>query len=345
MSERRLSVPVIEFVRPRELRRATRPIPDESPLVAVELAGICGTDRHIYQGRIPVAAPRILGHELIGRIARIGGTDVLGDDVNVGDRVLVAPGARCLTCAACRSGARYCRRRRVYGFDAPAHLLTGGFSPFLALLPGTQVFRVPDDLTAGRAMFAELMACVMSGFSNAFPAGSVEPGAAVAVLGFGPIGLCAATLALSQQADVTVTDPDAGRRARAAELGFSVVTDPRPGGFDAVVDCAGNPAAFAAGVDLLRRGGTLLELGSFADLGGVEINPASICLRDLRVVGSGETLDAAFPAAVRAVGATSVDLDAALTHIFPFADLHDPHRMFTTPGVFKSALAFEPEQI
>lgn len=333
------TVDVIELEAPGRLRFARRAVPESGALLELEAVGVCGTDRHVYEGRITTATPCVLGHELLGRIRRLDAADgVLGDDVRAGDRVLVAPGVDCRSCIGCTTLGRHCARRIVYGFDSRDGL-RGGFARLMSLLPGSRVYRVPESLPATRAVFAEMTACVASALRKAFGAALLPDGARVCVLGFGPAGLCAASLAAWLGTAPVVVERDADRRRLAHALGFDASPTPTEP-CDVVVECAGTPAAFEAGLALLRRGGTLVEMGNFADLGRASVSPSAICLGDLRIVGSGETLAEDFPVALRAVRESPVDLDAAVTHVHRFEELDDPQRIFQTPGVFKSMLTF-----
>ena len=68
-------------------------------LIRVTHSGICGTDYKIYKGAIPVAYPRIMGHEMVGEV--IGGQSAT---VHSGDRVIVDPELYCGACFHCRIG-------------------------------------------------------------------------------------------------------------------------------------------------------------------------------------------------------------------------------------------------
>ena len=95
------------------------PPPPGGAILQVELAGICGTDKHVWQGHLEqyggsanprtIRLPLIEGHENVGRIAALGSplTDFEGRPVREGDRVVVAPNVPCGTCRPCRSGAPY----------------------------------------------------------------------------------------------------------------------------------------------------------------------------------------------------------------------------------------------
>ncbi|KAF0957326.1 zinc-dependent alcohol dehydrogenase [Rhodococcus sp. T7] len=333
------SVSIIEYLGSGQLRFAERPLPQNGGLLALETTGICTTDRHIVAGRIPVPAPSILGHELIGTVERL--VDLRGDHVRVGDRVLVAPGINCGTCFRCTGARGGCPNRIVYGLDAIGDRLTGGFATHMELLPGSRVFQLSTDLAADRAIFTELAACVASGLYKAFGSPSPPQCSDVAVIGFGPIGLAAATLVCWYGNPVVVVERDTARADLARRLGFEVSAGDVT--VDVVLECAGTPAAFAAGLELLGHAGTLVELGNAADLGHVSVSPSRICLTDLRIVGSAETRDEDFPLALRAVTEAPVDLPSTISHVHRFDDLADPNELFDPPDVFKARIDFEPK--
>jgi threonine dehydrogenase-like Zn-dependent dehydrogenase len=391
----RATVRVFELHGPGAVRVGRRELPRAGALLRLETTGVCGTDHHLYAGRIDVPTPLLLGHEVIGRLERLPDGHGIRSPrpLAVGDRVLVAPGVPCGACAGCAAGER-CVDRPCYGLTMAGERLTGGFAPYMELLPGSRAFHVPPSLAAERAVFAEPMACVLSALRKAFGAGYVPPGRDGLVLGFGVIGLCAAVAIASRGGSATVVEYDATRRALAAELGFHVCATveeaaaagalrprrtagrdreapldaagaraaetggaavagsprdpyaidaigPAEGpGFPLVVDAAGTPAAFASGLDLLGWGGTLVELGNFADLGSVAIKPSDVCLRDLKVVGSGETYYDDFPPAIELVASTPVALQAAITDVHRFDALEDPSALFTARAAGKAMVSF-----
>jgi threonine dehydrogenase-like Zn-dependent dehydrogenase len=340
---RAATVRVIELHAPGSVRAGTRAVPAQGALLRVETTGVCGTDHHIFAGRIRVPVPLALGHEAIGRLERLapGHGLVLEPGIAEGDRVLIAPGVPCGDCDGCASAER-CLDRPCYGLTMTGDGLTGGFAPLMGLLAGTRVFRVPEDVPAERAVFSEPMACVLSALRKGFGPVYVPAGTGGLVLGFGALGICAAVALHASGGAVTVLELDAERRALAAELGFATLADPRRalGAFPLVVDAAGTPAAFASGLELLAWGGTLVELGNFADLGTVAVKPSDVCLRDLRVIGSGETRYEDFPPAIRLVGETPIAIERTITEVHPFAELEDPMRLFSARPLGKAMVAF-----
>jgi threonine dehydrogenase-like Zn-dependent dehydrogenase len=337
------TVRVFELHGPGSVRVGSRAVPVDGALLQVETTGVCGTDHHVYAGRIPVPTPLLLGHEVIGRLMRLPADHglILEQGLGEGDRVLVAPGVPCGRCDGCGSDGR-CLDRPVYGMTMAGRGLTGGFSPLMHLLPATRVYRVPEEVAPERAVFAEPLACVLSALRKAFGPGYVPPETDGLVMGFGAIGICAAIAIHASGGRVTVLEFDPARRELAAALGFATLADPEEAtdAFPLVVDSAGTPAAFATGIDLLAWSGTLVELGNFADLGSVPIKPSDVCLRDLRIVGSGETFYEDFPPAIRLVGETSVDLPRAITDVHAFDELLDPNHLFTARATGKALVSF-----
>ena len=140
------------------------PLPDPAPgcaLVKMEFSGICGTDKHTYQGYTTqygdrqLEFPIIQGHENVGTIAAIGGDgsfkDFEGIPLHLGDRVVIAANVSCGQCYYCRHDFPYCLCENTtdYGNNLsaknPPHLF-GGWAQYLYIIPGSHLFKVPDDL-------------------------------------------------------------------------------------------------------------------------------------------------------------------------------------------------------
>ena len=121
-------------------------------LLRVEVAGICHTDVGLYHGTTRYALPLILGHEIVGRIARVGSQAAERWGVSEGDRVTVESKIRCGFCRACVTGAyRYCAAGLSYGTRAscarPPHLW-GSYAQYMYLAPGTLLYKVPEGMPA-----------------------------------------------------------------------------------------------------------------------------------------------------------------------------------------------------
>lgn len=125
-----------------------------SALVRTQMAGICGTDIHLWKGELPIKLPVILGHETLGQIEALGSKEILtwtGEKISTGDRVTWNSSRSCGVCFYCsRKGQpTRCRERRAYGIgypcDQPPHFL-GGYADVHYLQPGTTLFKIPFDL-------------------------------------------------------------------------------------------------------------------------------------------------------------------------------------------------------
>jgi threonine dehydrogenase-like Zn-dependent dehydrogenase len=277
------------------------PVPVVQPgarLVRMELAGVCATDTHVYQGDWPnLTYPVVLGHENVGIIEELGaGTDrdFLGQPLRVGDRV-VFKAAGCGRCAACvlEGGSRGCLNGQAgYGFASPATApphFTGGFGQYVYLAhPYTQVFRT--ELDAQTAVLAEPTAVAVSGVARA----NLQLGDTVVVQGTGAIGLL--TLACARLAGATQVIAVGGPARRlelARALGADHVIDiaavtsgdervrlareltPGGAGADVVFGCVGVAAAVPEGLRFLRRGGgRMIEIGNALGAGAATVSPA-----------------------------------------------------------------------
>lgn len=125
-------------------------------LIKTEMAGICGTDVHLWKGELPIQLPVILGHETVGRIEQLGtrvNSDWSGQPLSLGDRVTWNSAASCGQCYYCRQKQQptRCPQRRAYGIgyrcDQAPHFL-GGYAEFHYLNPGATLFQLPPDLPA-----------------------------------------------------------------------------------------------------------------------------------------------------------------------------------------------------
>src|SRR5579862_7097614 len=288
------------------------PLPDPAPgclLVKMEVSGICGTDKHTYQGYVgqyggagaprPVPFPIIQGHENVGTIAAIGGDgthkDFEGLALRVGDRVIVGPNVSCGTCYYCRHDFPYycCENTVDYGNNIsaknPPHLF-GGWSQYLYVVPGSFLVKVPDDLPSEIAVLTEIMA-VTVGLDrakqiSAFPSESFRFDDTVVVLGVGPLGMCFIMKARMLGAGTIIAvDLSDYRLDFARKLGCDVILNAQQThetdrlnlvrelthgrGADVVVECAGVPGTVREALEMLRVSGLLVEAGNFSDMGEI----------------------------------------------------------------------------
>jgi 2-desacetyl-2-hydroxyethyl bacteriochlorophyllide A dehydrogenase len=247
--------------------------PDEA-IVRVEATGVCGSDLHIYHGRVVIEEGFILGHEYVGTVTEVGGAVT---KVKEGDRVLGTYCTACGECFFCKRGDFHkCDHGRVFGHGKTLGSLQGAQAELL-LVPHADLTlrRVPEGMSDDVALFA---GDVMGTGYHAVAETGVEPGSVVAVLGLGPVGLCAvqAGLAAGARAVVAVDSVDE-RLELARALGAQPVHltegDPRAAvkeltegrGADATIDAVGHPQALELACRLTRKAGTVSATGAYVE--------------------------------------------------------------------------------
>jgi threonine dehydrogenase-like Zn-dependent dehydrogenase len=293
---------------------ATRdyPLPQPEPgaaLVRTEMAGICGTDVHLWKGELPIALPVILGHETVGHIEQLGpglDKDWSGQPLTIGDRVTWTSATSCGKCYYCaeKKQPTRCPNRRAYGIgyrcDEPPHFL-GGYAEFHYLQPGVNVFKLPDDLPTESVIGA---GCALITAIHGVERTGIQWRDTVVVQGAGPVGISALAVAKTAGAAKTIViGGPANRLEMARRFGadhtFDIAEIKTPkeridivreltGGYgaDAVLECVGSPPAVVEGMEMCRDGGRYLVLGHYCNAGPVSFNPHVITRKQLHVIGS-----------------------------------------------------------
>jgi 2-desacetyl-2-hydroxyethyl bacteriochlorophyllide A dehydrogenase len=272
----------VTFQAPGEVRIEEKPDPEiaapDEAVVRVEATGICGSDLHIFHGRVPVEPGFTIGHEFVGTVLAVG-DDV--ERVAVGDRVLGCFHTACATCVACMRGDYHrCEDGRTFGHGSKLGDLQGAQAEQL-LVPRANLTlrRVPEGMSAEVALFAgDVMG---TGFHAVTHAG-MRAGDTVAVLGLGPVGLCAVQVARAAgAAQVFAIDAVEPRLAMARQFGATPLhlteEDPKRAvraatggrGVDVVVDAVGDPGPLDMAISLARDAGTVSGIGAYAGRGEV----------------------------------------------------------------------------
>ena len=286
----------VTFQAPGQVRIEEKPEPEliapDDAVVRIEASGICGSDLHIYHGRVPVEPGFTIGHEFVGTVLAAG-EEV--ERVAVGDRVLGTFHTACATCASCLRGDYHrCRSGQTFGHGAHLGNLQGAQAEQL-LVPRANLTlrRVPEGMSADVALFA---GDVMGTGYHAVAHAGMRAGDTVAVLGLGPVGLCAVQAALAGGAvEVFAIDTVEDRLAMAASFGATPLhlTEAEPKqavraatdglGVDVVVDAVGDPGPLALAISLARDAGTVSGIGAYAGKGEVPLGLAWLKGLDLRL--------------------------------------------------------------
>lgn len=312
------------------LEQVTGPEPrPDGVVVQVARVGICGSDVHYFLhgecGAFVPSSPFILGHEFVGVVRKIG-SKVRWP--RIGDRVVVNPAASCGHCEACIGGrGNLCPDVVMLGSGSTTPPTNGAFAESVAV-PARQCYILPESVDDAQGAMMEPLSVALHAISRA--GGVVAK--RVLVTGGGPIGLIAAIAARALGAAlVAVSEPSEGRRDLAKLLGVDHVLDARSerlgdsaiklsdGGFDILFEASGAKRALQTSIDVVRRGGVIVQIGTIADPEvGLPVN--TLMVRELALLGTFRYADE-FPEAIRLVASGRIDLAPLVTGVYPLREI------------------------
>ena len=323
------------------------PVPGIGPrdvLIAVTHAGICGTDRHIYEwdawSRSRVAVGITTGHEFVGRVVAVGSAVTR---TTVGQRVSAEGHIGCGVCQPCRTGnGHICEKVDILGIDT-----NGCFAEYVAV-PEENVWPVhpdiPDHIAAifdplGNAMHT-VMAAGVSGRS-------------VLITGVGIIGLMAVTISRAAGAGkILVTDVEpAAAWSWPRGLGADVAFDSRDEnwsqraraethdqGPEVLLEMSGNAKAIRQGFAALRNGGTAALLGLPAEPVALDL-PNDIIFKGATVLGiNGRKMFETWYQVENFLLSGRLQLDPIVTHRLPLADFERGFKLMQAGEAIKVVL-------
>ena len=243
------------------VKQIRAPEPGQRALVRVGQAGLCGTDLKIAAGEIPVALPRVLGHEMTGWVAQPGARGLLP----AGTPVLVNPAVFCGHCALCRGDLpQLCRSGGLLGRDAD-----GVFADLVAVDEDCLHPLPPGLPAAGAVLLQVLSTCV-----HAQSLVTVRPADTAVVVGLGVSGLLHVQLLRDRGVRVIVgVTRSAAKRELARSFGASQAVAPDQAdeavaqatggrGADLAIEAAGSQPSLVQAMRLAAPGGTVLVYGT-----------------------------------------------------------------------------------
>jgi 2-desacetyl-2-hydroxyethyl bacteriochlorophyllide A dehydrogenase len=297
-------------------------------LVRMTHSGICGTDRKIFDGAIPVRHPLIMGHEMAGEIV-----EGAGDGARHGDRVVVDPCLYCGACFYCRAGlTNLCPQGGLIGRDAD-----GGFAEYM-IAPRSHVFPLPDAIDSRNAPLIQVVTtCVHSQRQM-----NIMAGQSVVVVGLGVTGQVHVQLSKARGAHPVIgISRSAWKRRMAEQLGAdltlaggdegvrSVIEATEGRGADVVIESTGYMSSVADAISMCRMGATLLLFGIIT--GGQGALPFyQIYFKELTIVNGRAAKGEDFPASIDLIARGAIRLDPLVTHVVPIAELGTAMEMLTS---------------
>src|SRR6185437_10157167 len=235
-------------------------------LIRVHLAGICGTDVHIYEwddwAKSTIPVPMVIGHEFVGEIVAAGSNV---NDFHPGELVSGEGHVVCGRCRNCLAGRRHlCAHTRGVGVNRP-----GAFAEYVAL-PMSNIWRHNPGIN-------EEVAAIFDPFGNAVHTALSFPvlGEDVLITGAGPIGIMAAAVARHAGArHIVITDLNSYRLDLARKMGATLAINPietpiaeaqkklgMQEGFDVGLEMSGNAGAFREMLANMSHGAKIAMLG------------------------------------------------------------------------------------
>jgi L-iditol 2-dehydrogenase len=319
---------------PKDLRIEELALPPLQPfqvLIKLKACGICGSDVECYEGESAEGrydiAPYVPGHEWAGQAVEIGSAVT---SVKVGNKVVGDCVLPCNNCANCKDGKMpsACLNMRELGFrpDSP-----GGWGEYM-ILEEQYTHVIPDDWGYELGAWVETFNV---GYWGVWGNGcSPDASDDIAIIGAGPIGMCAAMVCAASDANVIAIDPLEKRRQNILNYGANHVVDPTAcnveeklkeltngRGPSVVIECSGNDIGIASLFDIAGHSARVGVVGhSIGRKVPVEIGKT--IWKTLRLSGSGGT-NKWFPKTIRFMSRIKdkYDFAALNSHHYDFFEL------------------------
>ncbi|MFY9263961.1 MAG: alcohol dehydrogenase catalytic domain-containing protein [Solirubrobacterales bacterium] len=313
-------------------------------IVRVTTAALCGSDLHIYHGKIPaVPAGWIVGHEFCGVI------DEIGDGVTgftPGDRVVSAMYTACGRCPACTArDHRRCPRFAMFGYGEAFGNLQGGQAEFVRVPVADMTLRaIPAGLPDESAIFTgDILATAFTALRQA----DTKEGDTIAIVGAGPVGqmlaICAPTFGVARMF-VIDTVPErlaAAKRFGAIPIDFAerdpriLIKEQTAGAMcDSVFEAVGSVPALKTAFSLPRANGVVAMVGMLVTE-DFPVSAGEVWLRNTKII---PILGSPFnhrDELLRLIAAGKIDAASVITDRVPLSDAAEAYRAFDNREVQK----------
>lgn len=314
-------------------------------VLKVESTAICGTDLHAFEGRAPMEADVVLGHEFLGTVVEAGSA-VQG--FSEGDRAVASCVVSCGACYWCRANdPGRCAGVRVFGMGVAFGDLPGGQAEYV-VVPNADLTmrRIPEGANDDDMLFVgDIIATGYEAVRRTF-----KPGDTVAIVGAGPVGLCAAMSAEALGASkVIVVDSVPERLKEAEQYGAVAVNfteeDPQDvvydltdwRGADVVVDAVGHESALLSAIRLVRGGGAITIPGAYLEE-TMELPFAELWVKGIDVKGGVANITNYMDEVTALIQAGKLQPSKLISHRMGLSEVAEAYRMFSDREATKIVL-------
>jgi L-iditol 2-dehydrogenase len=256
-------------------------------LVQIGSCGICGTDRHIYDGKAPSSIPIILGHEFSGTVVEKGDLNL---EIKIGQKIAVDPNIYCGQCDYCRRGmVNFCESLKALGVT-----LNGGFAEY-SIVPSSQAYSLPNDFDLSIAAFSEPLSCCLRGIEHS----DIKPGNTIVIIGGGSIGLLMVQLVrIAGASQIILIEPDLDKQKLGIDLGadftfspydekiFEQIIDLTHNRIDVVIECVGNKNTVDNAIKIAGKGGKVVIFGLAPRDHNITVNLQYLFQKELKIFNS-----------------------------------------------------------
>jgi alcohol dehydrogenase len=310
-------------------------------IVKITKTTICGTDLHILKGDLPSCQPgRILGHEGVGIVDSVGPAVTA---FKAGDRVLISCVTACGKCEYCRKGMfSHC----ATGGWILGNTIDGTQAEFVRTpYADTSLYPIPDG--ADEEALVMLSDILPTGFECGVLNGKVQPGATLAIVGSGPIGLAALlTAQFYSPGEIIMIDLDDNRLEVAKRFGATKTINSTDGkavealmkltgnrGVDTAIEAVGIPATFELCEQIIAPGGVIANIG----VHGVPVTLHLERLWDRNISITTRLVDtASTPMLLKVFKAQKIDPKLLITHRFKLDDILQAYETFANAAKTKA---------
>jgi 2-desacetyl-2-hydroxyethyl bacteriochlorophyllide A dehydrogenase len=316
-------------------------------LLKVEKTAICGTDLHPYEGRLELEEDVVLGHEFLGTVVEVGSAVTQFDE---GDRAVASCVVSCGSCYNCRRRRPgQCLGTRIFGLGIVFGSLSGGQAEYVIVPNADLTMRKLTEEGAGndedKLFVGDIMATGYEAVRKV-----MRPGDTVAVVGAGPVGLCAAMAAnVLGAGQVAVVDTIGARLTEAEAIGAIGVnaseTDPAEAvqdltdwrGADVVIDAVGHPSALLSACSLVASGGALSIPGVYTE-DSIELPFGELYLKGVTIHQGVANIINYMDETLALIAAGKLDPSRFISHRMPMSEAAEAYRMFEAREATKIVL-------